>query len=387
MPWKTHTKMSLRAEFVRLASRPDANISQLCRRFNISRPTGYKWLRRWKQQGGEGLVDQSRKPHNPANQTPKWMENLVVKTRNNHQGWGGRKIKRWLADEVRRGNLDMDVDHIPSASTITSILDRHNLLDPQGSSTRSRPWKRFEYPRPNDLWQMDFKGEFSLMDDSLCYPLTIIDDHSRYNIALHACFDQQRTSVQPILTNCFQRYGLPFAILVDNSNPWGCPIRNEDGRVYHTKLSAWLIRLGITVIHSTPGKPQGKGKNERFNGTLQAELIRYNWFSDMNEAQHKFNQWRDVYNQERPHEALDMDVPVSRYRCSNVEFQPYLPPIKYGPDDSIRKVSSNGRITFKGSQYQIGKAFNGQPIALRAQPEKNQWKVYFCHQYIRTITT
>lgn len=174
MPWKTHTKMSLRAEFVRLASRPDANISQLCRRFNISRPTGYKWLRRWKQQGGEGLIDQSRKPHNPANQTPNWMENLVVKTRNNHQGWGGRKIKRWLADEVRRGNLDIDVDHIPSASTITSILDRHNLLDPQGSSTRSRPWKRFEYPRPNDLWQMDFKGEFSLMDDSLCYPLTII---------------------------------------------------------------------------------------------------------------------------------------------------------------------------------------------------------------------
>lgn len=387
MPWNTYTTMSLRAEFVRLASRPDANISRLCRQFNISRPTGYKWLRRWKQQGPNGLIDQSRKPHHPANQTPRWMEKLVVDARRSHKGWGGRKIKRWLADEVGRGNLDIEVDHIPSASTITAILDRHDLLDPMGSPSRSTPWKRFEYPRPNDLWQMDFKGEFALMDDSLCYPLTIIDDHSRFNIALKACANQKRTTVQPILAECFQRYGLPFAILVDNSNPWGCPIRNEGGRVYHTKLSAWLMRLGITVIHSTPGKPQGKGKNERFNGTLQAELIRYHWFSDMEQAQTKFDQWRQVYNQERPHQALGMDVPLSRYTCSSVTYRCSLPPIAYGPDDVIRKVAVTGRISFKSKQYQIGKAFNGQPVALRAQTEKHTWKVYFCHQYIRTITT
>jgi hypothetical protein len=137
---------------------------------------------------------------------------------------------------------------------------------------------------------------------------------------------------------------------------------------------------------STPGKPQGKGKNERFNGTLQAELIRYNWFSDMGQVQRKFDQWRDVYNQQRPHEALNMDAPATRYKCSKLEYMSDLPPIEYGPDDLVRKVSTNGRINFKCKQYQIGKALIGQPVALRPQHEKKKWKVYFCHQYIRTIT-
>lgn len=387
MPWKNKTKMSLRAEFVQLASHPNANMSQLCRRFNISRPTGYKWLKRWEKQGVTGLDDKSRRPHQPANLTPRSIEELVVQARNQHPGWGGRKIKRWLADEINRNNIELDIREIPAASTITSILERNNLLDPPDSSTRKKPWKRFEYPHPNDLWQIDFKGEFVLIDDTLCYPLTIVDDHSRYNIALYACPNQRREAVQPHLVDCFQRYGLPVATLFDNGNPWGTPIRYDDGRPYYTKLNAWLIRLGITVIHSTPGKPQGKGKNERFNGTLQAELLRFNWFNDLHQAQHKFDQWRDEYNGERPHESLDMNVPASRYQPSKRSYPTYLQPIQSGPADQVRKVSNNGRIYFKRKQYSIGKAFNGQPVALRPEKEKHKWHVYFCHQYIRTITS
>lgn len=386
MPWKNTSKMSLKTEFVILANKPNANMSQLCKRFGISRPTGYKWLRRWQENGKEGLVDRSRRPHQPANQTPVDIEKLILQARQSHKGWGGRKIKRWLTDEIGRGRIECDPDQVPSASTITEILKRNQRLDSVDSSSRKGPWKHFEYPHPNDLWQMDFKGEFRLDNDSLCYPLTIVDDHSRYSIAVQACKNQRRQTVQPQLKNCFLRYGVPKAILCDNGSPWGNPMRCDDGRAYHTQLSAWLIRLGINIIHSTPGRPQGKGKNERFNGTLKAEVLRYNRLEDLSHAQDTFDQWREVYNTERPHEALDMNVPSSRYKISSRAYPNHLDPIEYGPADQVRKVSNKGKISFKNKSHRVGKAFKGQPVAIRPHVKEKTWKVYFCHQHIRTLT-
>lgn len=385
MPWKDQTKMSLKTEFVALANKPNANMSQLCKRFGISRPTGYKWLRRWQKNGKEGLSDQSRRPHKPANQTPPDVEDLVLQVRRS-KGWGGRKIKRWLLNDIRKGNIELDPDLIPAPSTITEILKRNQLLDTEDAPSRKGPWKHFEYPHPNDLWQMDFKGEFALDNDALCYPLTIVDDHSRYSIAVQACKNQRRQTVQPELKNCFLRYGLPKAILCDNGSPWGSPMRWGDGRPYFTRLSAWLIRLGINIIHSTPGRPQGKGKNERFNGSLKAELLRYNRFDDFTHVQSEFDQWREVYNEERPHESLDMDVPTSRYMISSRAYPTHIDPIEYGPDDQVRKVSKKGKISFKSKMYRVGRAFVGQPVAVRPHVEKQTWKVYFCHQHIRTLT-
>lgn len=386
MPWKDKTKMSQKTEFVTLANKPNANMSQLCKRFGISRPTGYKWLRRWQKSGKEGLVNRSRRPHQSANQTPSGIEEIIIQARRSHKGWGGRKIKRWLINEITKGNIAVDPDQIPAPSTITEILKRNQMLDSLDAPSRKGSWNYFEYPHPNDLWQMDFKGEFALDNDALCYPLTIVDDHSRYSIAVQACGDQRRQTVQPQLKNCFRRYGLPKAILCDNGNPWGRSMRWDDGRPYYTRLSAWLIRLGINIIHSTPGRPQGKGKNERFNGTLQAEVLRYNRFDDLSDAQSEFDQWRDVYNGERPHESLDMDVPSSRYMISSRAYPTHLDPIEYGPEDQVRKVSCNGKISFKNKELRVGKAFVGQPVAVRPQVEKNKWKVYFCHQHIRTLT-
>lgn len=163
-------------------------------------------------------------------------------------------------------------------------------------------------------------------------------------------------------------------------------MRSDDGRPYYTQLSVWLIRLGINIIHSTPGRPQGKGKNERFNGTLQAELLRFKRMDSLPHAQSEFDQWREIYNGERPHESLDMDVPSSRYMVSSRVYPNHLDPIEYGPADQVRKISSKGKISFKNKKHRIGKAFEGQPVAIRPQVEEKTWKVYYCHQHIRTLT-
>lgn len=387
MPWKEATKMELRTEFVILADQSNTNMAQLCRRFNISRKTGYKWLNRYRSEGIKGLENRSRQPHHSPNKTPPAIAQAVVDARHQHPGWGGRKLQRWLYGEIDRQNLELNPDQIPAASTITAILERRGLLDSPDSPARQSPWKRFEYPNPNDLWQMDFKGEFAMDNSALCYPLTIVDDHSRFSVALKACPNQKRNTVKPSLINCFRRYGLPYALLCDNGPPWGSVQWTDNCRPTYTRLGAWLIRLGIHLIYSTPGRPQGKGKNERFNGTLNAELLRFRTFTDLPHAQTEFNRWRTLYNTRRAHESLDMDVPASRYQPSKRSYPEQLPAIEYGPDDQVRKVTNGGFISFNGRNYRVGKAFIGQLVALRPEVDSNQWKVFYCHQHIRTITS
>jgi len=386
MPWKEATKVELKEEFVMLAEQPNANMSQLCRRFGISRPTGYKWLARYRAEGFEGLTERSRRPHRSPNKTPDHIEQLVEDARNNDRSWGGRKLHHHLRRQATAGELDVDADQIPAPSTITAILDRKGLLDTTCVRGRQGPWERFERAVPNALWQMDFKGEFKLDSGAWCYPLTIIDDHSRFAVATQACSNQRRKTVKGHLQAIFARYGLPEAILCDNGPPWGSPQRFPDGRPPYTRLAAWLIRLGIRVSYSRPGHPQSKGKNERFNGTLKAELLRFERFADQAHAQNRMSDWRTRYNTVRPHEALNMAAPASRYQPSRVELPETLPPVEYGPDDTTRKVSDGGLISFHGQTFRVGKAFIGHPVAVRASAEAQTHKVFFCNQHIRTIT-
>jgi transposase len=162
-------------------------------------------------------------------------------------------------------------------------------------------------------------------------------------------------------------------------------VRFPDGRPHYTKLARWLIRLGIEVKYSRPSHPQSKGKNERFNGTLKAELLRFERFPDQACADRRLAEWRKRYNTIRPHEALDMDTPASHYQPSPVKFPERLPAVEYGPDDPTRKVSAKGRISFQGQLFRVGKAFEGQRVAVRASSHRKQYKVYFCNQHIRTI--
>jgi transposase InsO family protein len=259
------------------------------------------------------------------------------------------------------------------------------MLADLGHASRRGSWTRFERDQPNELWQLDFKGEFRLDNQAYCYPLTLVDDYSRFSLAVSACADQKRCTVQSELRAVFNRYGLPKAILCDNGPPWGAGLGWRDWGPFYTRLAVWLIRLGITVIYGRPNHPQGKGKNERFNGTLQAEVLDHEQFADHKQAQDRMSGWRDRYNTVRPHEALDMEPPATRYRPSQTPFPDKLPQVEYDPDAITRKVTSAGRIRFQNQSFTVGKAFSGYRLALRASSQSHRYDVYFCNQQIRAI--
>ena len=370
MPWKEVTLMSLRMEFISLALVGECNISQLCRRFGISRKTGYKWIARYCTEDRAGLEDRSRRPKTSPVKTPEAMEKAVVLVRVDHPAWGGRKIAARLK---ARG-----MENVPAPSTITAILKRSGCIDP-AESLKHKAWQRFEAEAPNDLWQMDFKGHVKAAQGR-CHPLTVLDDHSRYALCVRACPHETDATVRQHLTTVFRRYGLPRRILVDNGSPWG-----SDDQHQYTPLTVWLIRLGVGVIHSRPYHPQTLGKQERFHRSLKAEVMRYCIGISLEECQWYFDTWRDVYNTQRPHEALDMAVPASRYRLSNQGFPEILPPIEYGPNDHIRKVQQLGIISYRNKEYRLGKAFYGQYVALRPTTTEGVFDVFYCNQKIKQL--
>lgn len=370
MPWREVSIMSERLEFVTLAASENANLRHLCRSFGISPNTAYKWLDRFRSDGLNGLEDRSRRPHNSPARTPKDVEKAIVKLRGKHPAWGGRKLERRL--------LDLGFTGVPRPSTITAILRRHHLLDPT-ESAKHRAFCRFERDVPNELWQMDFKGEFKL-SQGRCYPLTILDDHSRFAIAVEACSKNNKILTQTALIKIFRRYGLPQQITCDNGPPWGSCYRS-----FYTALGVWLMRLGIGVSHSRPHHPQTQGKDERFHRTLEAEVLRYRHGTTIADWQLHFDQWRVVYNTERPHEALSMAVPASRYQPSPRRYPEQLPAIEYGPSDIVRKVRCFGHIKYAGRDYHVGKAFRGLHVALRPTTTDGLFDVFFCQQRIGAL--
>lgn len=372
MPWREASTMSLRLEFVTLASHEDANLRELCRRFGISPNTAYKWLARFRAEGPAGLVDHSRRPATSPGQTGPAMEELVLATRQAHPAWGGRKLKAYLA---HAGYPD-----VPAASTITAILRRCGQIE-AAEAAKHRAWQRFEQAAPNALWQMDFKGHFGLADGARCHPLTILDDHARFLLALIACDDETRPTVQRALSATFERYGLPERILCDHGPPWSAP----NVREAHTRLSVWLLRLGIGIVHGRPRHPQTQGKDERLHRTLQAELLCRQTFADLAACQPAFDAWRHVYNEYRPHEALALQAPATCYWPSPRPFPARLPAVDYPPADRVRKVQDKGEIKVGGEVFRIGKAFIGQPVGLRLTDQAGCYDVYFCQQRIAQI--
>lgn len=371
MGWKEISIMSQRIEFVTLAMQENQNISELCKRFQISRKTGYKFLKRYKEQGFIGLTDHSRRPLHSPTATHVEIEQLILRLRDKHPGWGGRKLRRRLQD--------LGTKDVPSPSTITSILKRNDRICDE-ESDKHRPWQRFEAERPNDLWQMDFKGHFEI-SNGRCHPLTIMDDNSRYSLCIDAHNNECKESVERSLTNVFCRYGMPYSILMDNGNPWG-----GDRIRKYTGFTVWLIRLGIKVIHSRPRHPQTLGKEERFHRTMNAEVVGKCLGKTIIECQQLFDDWRLTYNQKRPHEALGMNVPAYCYEISRRKFPEKLPEVEYSDHDKVRKVQSAGIIHYLGKEYKVGGAFRGEHVALRETEQDGRLDVYFCSQKISQIT-
>lgn len=349
MPWGS--ALDRRAEFVRLARAGGLSVSELCRRFGVSRSNGYKWLARYAAEGPAGLEERSRRPHVSAGRSLPETEARVVAVRQAHPAWGGRKIRRVLE---REGGT------APSASTITQILRRAGLLDGPGAGEK-RDWCRFEQPSPNELWQMDFKGHFAL-GEGRCHPLTLLDDHSRYALEIGACGDERTATVRERLGAVFRRYGLPWRILADNGPPWG----GSAGVARHTPLTVWLLDLGVVVSHGRPYHPQTQGKEERFHRTLKAEALDGRSFRTLAEAQAAFDAWREVYNTDRPHEALGLLTPSERYRASPRQMPETIAPPDYETNAAVRTVHDGGWISFRGRKINCPKAFAGRRLALRA---------------------
>jgi transposase InsO family protein len=376
MSFQTKTVMEQRLELVRLANQPGSNISSLSKRFSVSRKVCYKWIKRFAESGIIGLKDKSRKPHYSPNKIKVAVEKKIINLRKKNPEWGGRKLHAILSKN--------SLVEVPSSSTITAILHRHKLISQEKTDRQVAP-QRFEYSSPNELWQMDFKGYFKMLNTGLCHPLTILDDHSRFNICLSACTNQTSQTVKDQLTAIFRRYGLPDKILADNGSPWGTAGHlNAEGQAALSTLAIWLMRLNVRVIHGRPYHPQTQGKEERFHRTLKTELLQYQQFDNLKHCQKGFDKWRNKYNLERPHEALSFKTPSELYVQSKKSFPETLPGIEYNPHDEVRKVDQSGSISYKGKYLKIGKGLKGQLVAIRSTGTEKK-EIYYCNQRIKDM--
>lgn len=372
MPWMECSQMSSRVEFVRLAQSPDVNFSALCSTFGISRKTGYKWLERFAAAGVDGLADRSRRPKNSPKRSDEEVEGTIIAYYLAYPNWGGYKLKALLPDSFP--------DIHPT--TINAILARNGCELAPSRKAGKLATGRFEHEAPNLLWQMDFKGHFALTDAKAkrCHPLTVLDDHSRFNIALTACSTESGAQVRAALTAAFRKYGLPERITCDNGPPWGTAGNNTI-----SALGAWMVRLGIRLGHSTPYHPQTQGKDERFHRTLKLELLQRYGFNSIEHCQAGFDRWRDEYNLIRPHHALGQQPPVSRYQPSGRKFPESLPTIEYDPEDQVRTVRSTGRIKYDGAEHFVGEGLKGQPVAVRSTATDGIVQVFYCKQKVREL--
>jgi transposase InsO family protein len=305
MPWRESSVVEERLRFVVAASRKQERISDLCREFGISRQTGYTWLRRYAAGGSREVVDRSRRPLRSPARTEAGVEQEVVRLRQQWPDWGAPKLHAVLQRE--HGGVS------PIAvRTVHRILERHDLIRDQDRHLPAL--KRFERSQPNELWQMDFKGPGGAGKISPVGPLSILDDHSRYVLALQQLGSTQMRGVQATLETTFQQCGVPDALLMDRGTPWW----NAASPWGWTEVSVWIMRQGVRLMFSGIRHPQTQGKVERMHGALQqavrkrrADLLQQTWL----------DLFRHEYNHIRPHASLAMATPASRWRPSPRRFQ------------------------------------------------------------------
>lgn len=355
----------VRMQLVKELMAPEVNRREVCRRFGVAPKTGYAYLKRYEAEGEAGLVSRSRRPHGSPTRLDGPTERRIIELRQELR-WGPRKI-RWRLEQE-------GWPRVPAKSTVEEVLRRNGLVTEE-RSRQSRPHRRFEHAQPNDLLQMDFKGHFELGSGERCHPLLVMDDHSRYLLALRACRDERRETVQPILVELFRKNGLPVRMLMDNGAPWG----RAGDHVYST-LEAWLMRLEVGISHGRAHHPQTQGKVERMNRTLPEEMPLD--FADFAAAEKGFGIYLPRYNEERPHEALGMQVPASRYRPSERSYPEQLPDVEYDEGEQVRRVQKGGWISYRGREWRVGRAFEGERVALRPGSEDGQVQVYYCRQRI-----
>jgi transposase InsO family protein len=363
MAWKTVDLQEQRVRFVVTAAQKSQSFSSLCAEFGISRPTGYLWLRRYKASGIAGIAEQSRKPHGSPRRTAAGLEDRVSQMRQRYPDWGARKLRVLLSRE----GVELP------RSTIHRILLRHDLVRPEDQQTLAP--QRFEREQPNELWQMDFKGPRGWPQP--VGPLSVLDDHSRYVIALAANGSTQGEPVRQQLEEAFQRCGVPDAMLMDHGSPWWGHLAPSG----HTRLSLWLMRQGIRLHWSGIRHPQTQGQVERCHGSLQRAL------EHRGLRQQPLQAWLDHYrwehNHVRPHEALGMKTPATIWRPSPKRYDPHPPRWEYPCGAYVRKVDSSGKVKLKGRNWNINQALAGEWVQI--VPTGERWMIFYCTTLIREI--
>jgi len=359
--------MKERMRFVTDAERGLYSMTELCQRYGISRRTGYKWLDRYEASGPAGLLEGSRAPHGCPHRIDAAVAGAIVEARRQHPSWGPRKLLAWL--DERRPDLDL-----PAASTAGDLLRRRGLVQPR---RRRRHWQHPGAPRmvteaANDLWTVDFKGQFRTRDAQYCYPLTIVDHHSRYLLACAALTSVRTDETQPAFERLFREVGLPVAIQSDNGAPF-C----STGLHGLSALNVWWIRLGIRHVRSEPGHPEQSGAHERMHRTLKAETTRPPARNRVGQQQ-KFEAFRDTYNHERPHEALAQQPPARLWQPSEREYPRSLPEAEYPAHHLVRLVGPAGTIRFRGRQLFLSRALEQEYVGLEETAE-GIWSIYFYH--------
>jgi putative transposase len=341
-------------------------MAALCREFDISRKTGYKIFNRYKESGLEGLTDRSRRPYRQVNQLPMQIQKLIVRLKKEKPAWGAPKIR----ERLRRRYPDV---HTPAISTVHAVLDRHGLV----KRRRRRRYKAqgtalSKAHRPNDLWCADYKGEFMLADRRYCYPLTISDFSSRYLLACDALSTTKEKYAFVVFERAFKEFGLPQAIRTDN----GVPFASPHSLFGLSRLSVWWLRLGVQIERIQPGHPEQNGRHERMHLTLKKEATRPA-AQNFLQQQAKFDAFLDEYNQERPHQALDMKVPAELYTRSR---RPYhgLEELDYPFHDKTITVTQCGRICFGRQKIHLSTVFAGQKVGIKEVADKI-WLVSFMH--------
>lgn len=357
MPWMEVSAVESRRMFIAVVESGKCSFSEACRRFGVSRKTGYKWLARYRSEGEGGLHERSRRPKVIRHATSPEVVELVVKERKAHPDWGARKI---CARLNKRGI------EAPPERTANRILKRSGMVK-EREVAREEP-QRFERPRPNDLWQIDHKAAVHGRWFRRAVPLAILDDCSRYLLGLRSLPDKGFSSTWAALWDILREFGLPLAILSD------CD-RVFHGSVGPSRLEVRLMRLGIEIFHGRPYHPQTQGKVERLNGTLERAVLRDGHFRTPEQLQTAFDRFRYEYNFERPHDALGLEVPGSRYQPSPKPCPQRLPEMEYPSGAVLRKVQKDGWISWKGLCIEVGMGLHGERVEVR--DADHEVEVYF----------
>jgi len=363
MPWKECHIVEERLRFIaRLLD--GEKMAGLCREFGISRKTGYKIYNRYKDCGIDGLTDRSRRPYRQANQLPMQIEKLIVGLKKEYPHWGAPKIR----EKLRRLYPDM---HCPAISTVHAVLDRHGMVERRKRRhNKAQGTALAHVTEPNELWCADYKGEFMLADRRYCYPLTITDYTSRYLITCDALSTTKEVYAFSVFERAFKDFGLPTAIRTDNGVPFSCC-----NALYGlSKLSVWWLRLGINIERIKPGHPEQNGRHERMHLTLKKEATKPAAENFLMQ-QARFDDFIDYYNTERPHQALNMQMPAELYKKSPRPYQG-LGDLEYPFHDRTALVTNCGRICYKRRKINVSTVFAGQLVGVK-QVTNSVWLVSF----------